>query len=164
MWLFLTLFSVTVLALAIWWRWRKTSRQAPGTAGRRPVPKPPAGKRPPGRPTGAKKQPAPAGGPQPGEIWWADVPYEDGPGSKVRPCVVLRVSGGSYEILKITSQDQSHRRDHIEIATKSWDADADHNSFLDLSDPITITTAAFANRAGALDTPTWRKVKALHQV
>ncbi|WP_144125546.1 type II toxin-antitoxin system PemK/MazF family toxin [Catellatospora sichuanensis] len=158
MWLFLTLFSVAVLTLAIWWRWRKSSHPAARPAGRRP-----AGKRPPGRPTGTKKAPAPAGGPQPGEIWWADVPYEDGPGSKVRPCVVLRVKGGAFEILKITSQDQSHRRDHIEIATKSWDADADHNSYLDLSDPITVTTAAFANRAGALDTPTWRKVKALHQ-
>ncbi|MEU8081651.1 type II toxin-antitoxin system PemK/MazF family toxin [Catellatospora citrea] len=157
MWLFLTLFSVAVLTLAIWWRWRKSSRPAARPAGRRP-----AGKRPPGRPTATKKAPAPAGGPQPGEIWWADVPYEDGPGSKVRPCVVLRVKGGAYEILKITSQDQSHRSDHIEIATKSWDADADHNSYLDLSDPITITTAAFSNRAGTLDTPTWRKVKALH--
>ncbi|HEY1176855.1 MAG TPA: hypothetical protein VGF17_11915, partial [Phytomonospora sp.] len=30
-----------------------------------------------------------AGGPAPGEIWWADVPFEDGTGSKVRPCLVL---------------------------------------------------------------------------
>ncbi|MFC7246426.1 type II toxin-antitoxin system PemK/MazF family toxin [Catellatospora aurea] len=162
MWLFLTLFSVTVLALAIWWRWRKTSRPAAGPT--RPAGKRPTGKRPPGRPTAPKKTPAPAGGPQPGEIWWADVPYEDGTGSKVRPCVVLRVKRGAFEILKITSQDQSHRSDHIEIPTKGWDADADHNSFLDLSDPITVTTDAFSNRAGTLDPATWRKVRTLHQV
>jgi hypothetical protein len=29
-------------------------------------------------------------GPQPGQVWWAQVPYEEGRGSKDRPVVVLR--------------------------------------------------------------------------
>lgn len=118
---------------------------------RRPVPK-----RPPSRPT--------VTGPRPGEIWWAEVPYEDGSGSKVRPCLVLRKRRGAIEVLKITSQDQSRRRDHVEIATRHWDRDADHNSFLDLTDPIRVSLSAFENKAGDLDAPTWQKVRKLHSV
>ncbi|MGI5486830.1 type II toxin-antitoxin system PemK/MazF family toxin [Microtetraspora malaysiensis] len=101
---------------------------------------------------------------RPGEIWWADVPFEDGPGSKVRPCVVLRTHRGGAEVLKITSQDQRHRSDHIEIPTRTWDPDADHNSFLDLSDPIRVTTSAFQDRAGELDRAIWRHVCSLHGI
>jgi PemK-like, MazF-like toxin of type II toxin-antitoxin system len=99
---------------------------------------------------------------KPGEIWWADVPFEDGPGSKVRPCLILRPKWRGYQILKITSQDQSHRRDHIEIATRAWDRNATKNSYLDLSDPIRLRERALDNRAGRLDAPTWSKVRRLH--
>ncbi|MFW3459930.1 hypothetical protein ACN24K_03140 [Streptomyces microflavus] len=60
-----------------------------------PVPAAPAAggsTRPPSRPSG----PAGRGDgrtPRAGEVWWADVPYEDGPGSKDRPCLVLSVRG-----------------------------------------------------------------------
>jgi PemK-like, MazF-like toxin of type II toxin-antitoxin system len=99
-----------------------------------------------------------------GEIWWADVPYEDGTGSKVRPCLVLRVRRGGADVLKITSQDRRNRRDHVEIPTRSWDRGADRNSFLDLTDPIRVPHAAFADRAGDCDPALWRKVKKLHSV
>ncbi len=92
------------------------------------------------------------------------MPFEDGPGSKVRPCVVLRTHRGGAEVLKITSQDQRHRSDHIEIPTRTWDHDADHNSFLDLSDPIRVTTSAFQDRAGELDRSVWRHVCSLHGI
>ncbi|GIH06368.1 hypothetical protein Rhe02_44350 [Rhizocola hellebori] len=101
---------------------------------------------------------------KPGEIWWADVPFEDGPGSKVRPCLILRLKWRGYDILKITSQDQSHRRDHIEITTRAWDRNATKNSYLDLSDPIRLRERALDNRAGSLDAPTWTKVRRLHGV
>ncbi|WP_020519926.1 type II toxin-antitoxin system PemK/MazF family toxin [Catelliglobosispora koreensis] len=99
---------------------------------------------------------------RPGEIWWADVPFEDGPGSKVRPCLIVRVTFTGYDVLKITSQDQSRRRDHIQIETRAWDRNADKNSYLDLTDPIRIRTVD--NKAGALDRPTWTKVRKLHSV
>jgi hypothetical protein len=101
---------------------------------------------------------------KPGEIWWAEVPYEDGTGAKVRPCLVLRTRKGRVEVLKITSQDQSDRRDHVEIPTKSWDKRATHNSFLDLSDPIPVKPTAFSRRAGAIDPKTWKLVRKLHSV
>jgi hypothetical protein len=99
---------------------------------------------------------------KPGEIWWADVPYEDGSGHKVRPCLIVKVRLAGYDVLKITSQAQSQRRDHIQIETRSWDRNASKNSYLDLTDPIRIRSVD--NRAGILDRPTWTKVKRLHRV
>lgn len=110
-----------------------------------------------------KKAPA-AGGPAPGDIWWADVPFEDGTGSKVRPCLVLRVHTKYAEVLKITSQDQSRRRDHVEIPTRHWDPRAKRNSHLDLTDPIRVARRSFADKAGRLDPATWRKVRRLHGI
>ncbi|MEV7262609.1 type II toxin-antitoxin system PemK/MazF family toxin [Micromonospora aurantiaca] len=99
--------------------------------------------------------------PRPGDIWWADVPYADGTGSKVRPCLVLRVDGRDAEVLKITSQDKSDRDDHLPIPTRDWDPDADHDSYLDVSEPIPVPLDAFADRAGTCDPDLWRGVRRL---
>ncbi len=48
-----------------------------------------------------------------GDLWWADVPYADGSGGKVRPCLVLLRRPDGVVVLKITSQDKSRRRDHV---------------------------------------------------
>ncbi|MEU0556319.1 NPCBM/NEW2 domain-containing protein [Dactylosporangium sp. NPDC006015] len=102
--------------------------------------------------------------PQPGEIWWATVPYRDGEGEKRRPALVLAGDGRSYTILKITSQDKSHRHDHIEIPTRTWDRRATYNSFLDLSAPFQLNRLDFANRAGVVDPATWQRVAQQHRV
>lgn len=57
--------------------------------------------RPPGGPARAPKR---TGRPVPGEVWWATVPFEDGPGSKDRPCLVLSVRGNSARVAKITTK------------------------------------------------------------
>ncbi|WP_262281517.1 type II toxin-antitoxin system PemK/MazF family toxin [Micromonospora sp. MA102] len=116
--------------------------------------------------TGAAPRPrdsgqSPATAPRPGEIWWADVPYADGTGSKVRPCLVLRVGDRDADVLKITSQDKSGRDDHLPIPTRSWDPDADHDSFLDISEPIALPRTAFENRAGACDPDLWHGIRRL---
>ncbi|MEV4512031.1 NPCBM/NEW2 domain-containing protein [Dactylosporangium sp. NPDC049525] len=103
-------------------------------------------------------------GPQPGEIWWATVPYRDGEGEKRRPALVLAGDGRSYTILKITSQDKSHRQDHLEIPTRTWDRRAAYNSFLDLSAPFQLNRLDFANRAGVVDPATWQQVAQRHRV
>ncbi|GAA3244665.1 NPCBM/NEW2 domain-containing protein [Dactylosporangium siamense] len=103
-------------------------------------------------------------GPQPGEIWWATVPYRDGEGEKRRPALVLAGDGRSYTILKITSQDKSQRHDHLEIPTRTWDRRATYNSFLDLSAPFQLNRLDFANRAGAVDPAIWQRVTQLHRV
>jgi hypothetical protein len=103
-------------------------------------------------------------GPQPGEIWWATVPYRDGEGAKRRPALVLGGDGRSYTILKITSQDKSQRHDHLEIPTRTWDRRAAYNSFLDLAAPFQLNRLDFANRAGVVDPATWQRVAQLHRV
>jgi mRNA-degrading endonuclease toxin of MazEF toxin-antitoxin module len=89
--------------------------------------------------------------PRRGEIWWADVPYADGTGSKVRPCLVLRRGLTGLVVLKITSQDKSQRRDHVRIPTRTWDPRARHDSYLNLGERLTVRRGAFERRAGTCD-------------
>lgn len=53
--------------------------------------------------------------PQPGEIWFAEVPFGDGGGSKDRPVLVLAVDGRRCTVARFTSQDRSARRDHLRV-------------------------------------------------
>ncbi|SCG62376.1 type II toxin-antitoxin system PemK/MazF family toxin [Micromonospora humi] len=169
----------------LWSEWRRRSadrsseagrpgragdRRRPGAGGDRPGSGPRGGRTSGGRSAGgrtsAPPRPRDAGRPdrdrpRPGEIWWADVPYADGTGSKVRPCLVLRVDGADAEVLKITSQDKSDRDDHVSIPTRSWDADAEHDSWLDVSEPIPVALTAFADKAGDCDAGVWRGVRRL---
>lgn len=134
-----------------------TAGPRPGTPGTRSGPSASPG-------AGTRRAPGGQADPRPGEIWWADVPYEDGPGHKVRPCVVLRTYRGGAEVLKITSQDRSDRADHVEIPTHTWDPDADHNSFLDLTGPVRVPVSDFEDQAGTLDARVWRQVCRLHEI
>ncbi|MFE0592052.1 type II toxin-antitoxin system PemK/MazF family toxin [Micromonospora echinospora] len=97
------------------------------------------------------------GRPRPGEIWWAEVPYVEGTGSKVRPCLVLRVHPRFVDVLKITSRARSWRTDHVVIPTASWDQRATHDSHLDLSRVFRVSDGAFVRRAGSVDSATWRR-------
>src|SRR2546421_3878970 len=101
--------------------------------------------------------------PAPGEIWWADVPYQDGNGSKVRPCLVLRTGRGGSAVLKITSQDQSARGAHLRLPTAGWDPRADHDSWLDLRSPYQLRQASFQRRAGVVDARSWKAVCRTHR-
>jgi len=155
LWWLLLAALVAVVALA-WLMRSRTKRTAPSRTKTKPL-------RTKTQPSRTKTKPAPGkAGPQPGEIWWADVPYEDYSGHKVRPCVVLRVNGAYREVLKITSQDQSHRSDHVRIPTSTWDADADHDSYLDLTGPVKVRVSEFDDRAGRLDPAVWSKVRKLY--
>ena len=100
------------------------------------------------------------GGPLPrsGEIWWAEVPFTDGTGAKLRPCLVIRRSWRGIVVLKITSQDKGNRRDHITIPTRSWDPRARHDSYLNLAEPIPVKRSAFQRRAGTADPKTLKRV------
>jgi hypothetical protein len=162
-WLLLAALGAILIAA-----WAARSRTEP-----KPRPQGPRGARPPARPKAPKAQTRPGAQtrpkgqpnkPQAGEIWWADVPYEDYSGHKVRPCVVLRGSGAYREVLKITSQDQSHRSDHVRITTRTWDPSADHDSYLDLTGPVKVAVTEFDDRAGVLDPAVWRKVRQLYGV
>ncbi|MBO4207281.1 NPCBM/NEW2 domain-containing protein [Micromonospora echinofusca] len=139
-------------ALAAWIVWWLLGRTATRTATRT--------RQPPVRPRATTAGPPP--NVQPGEIWWAYVPFRDTNDEKHRPCLVLTVQPDSIGVLKITSQDKSHRRDHLRIPTLDWDRTADHDSFLDISAPIHLGWHDLDHRAGTIDAFVWQQVRQLH--
>ncbi|MBM7081424.1 type II toxin-antitoxin system PemK/MazF family toxin [Micromonospora sp. SCSIO 07396] len=153
-----------VLAVAAGWVWNEWRRRGgrPSSGGGRTRPERGTPPRDRARPTAPPRPRTPTGTPRPGDIWWADVPFHDGTGSKVRPCLVVRADDRGAEVLKITSQDKSDRDDHVPIPTRDWDPDADHDSWLDLAEPLRIPADAFSRRAGSCDPALWRQVKRLH--
>lgn len=138
-------------------RGRPRSRR-PGGTDRRP-PRGPAGRK-----TGAKAGGKTGGGgrgPQPGEIWWAMVPYEDGPGAKDRPCLVLSVRGRTVLVAKITSKFHEERPGVIPLPPEAvGDADG-RRSFLETDELRKVDTKAFRRRVGPADPGLWRQVKHL---
>lgn len=86
--------------------------------------RPPEARRPLARaPEGVQVQYAPVrdGDPDPGEVVWTWVPFEDDPSQgKDRPVLVIGVRGGRRVGLALTSQDNG-RRDHVEVGRGGWD-------------------------------------------
>ncbi|MDN3240128.1 hypothetical protein [Glycomyces tritici] len=76
---------------------------------------------------------APAGGPQIGERWMADVPFEDEPHrSKQRPCLVIGYSGRGYWVLKCTTQPPREAEWRVHVPADRWNPDADRDGYVDL--------------------------------
>jgi hypothetical protein len=69
--------------------------------------------------------PSPNGRPDPGEVVWAWVPYEDDPTEgKDRPVLVIGIDGGELVGVPLSSKDHDHRRDHaewVDVGIGSWD-------------------------------------------
>ncbi|MFF8290316.1 type II toxin-antitoxin system PemK/MazF family toxin [Streptomyces sp. NPDC016309] len=111
--------------------------------------------RPPGRP-GAR-----GARPRPGEIWWADVPYEDGPGSKDRPCLVLTVRGGTALVAKITSRYRDDRPGVIALRPGAVGDARGRPSFLETDELRDVPLAGFRRRASDVDPLVWDRVRHL---
>ncbi|MPQ98079.1 type II toxin-antitoxin system PemK/MazF family toxin [Modestobacter sp. I12A-02628] len=103
-------------------------REAPPS--RHPAPRPgPATAGSPG-PVALEYRPRDDGLPDPGEVVWAWVPYEEGDGrGKDRPVLVIARSGGDLLALMLTSKDHDrdardearHGRHWIDVGTGGWD-------------------------------------------
>ncbi|MDQ0984732.1 type II toxin-antitoxin system PemK/MazF family toxin [Streptomyces sp. V2I9] len=137
------------------------SRRPAGTARTRPPSRP---SRPSSRPSG----PADRGDgrtPRAGEVWWADVPYEDGPGSKDRPCLVLSVRGRgrgrSALVAKITSKHHEERPGVIALPAGTVGDRQGRQSFLETDELREVRVAAFRRRVGAVDAELWERVRGL---
>ncbi|WP_415952036.1 type II toxin-antitoxin system PemK/MazF family toxin [Streptomyces sp. KLOTTS4A1] len=136
------------------------ARRRPG-AGRRPPARPPRGRgtgRGPGRVTGrgtGRK-------PQAAEIWWAEVPYEDGPGSKDRPCLVLDVHGRTAVVVKITSKYHDERAGVIPLPPGAVGDAHGRPSFLETDELREVPVWAFRRRVGVVDPALWDQVRHLH--
>jgi hypothetical protein len=94
--------------------------------------------------------------PAPRQIWFADVPFDDDTGSKVRPCLVMRTSTHHAEVLKITSVNKSHRDEYVRLPVASWDPKADHDSWLELSPLREVPYYDFRRYAGWCDSQAWK--------
>lgn len=115
---------------------------------------------PPGRPERPRRLPKRR--PQPGEIWWADVPFEDGPGSKDLPCLVLTVHGRHAVVAKITSRYHDERAGVIPLPPGSVGDAHGRPSFLETDELRDVALWEFRRRVGIVDPALWDQVRHLH--
>ncbi|MGX4691952.1 type II toxin-antitoxin system PemK/MazF family toxin [Streptomyces sp. JNUCC 63] len=119
----------------------------------------PAGRRmrPPGRPDGRTA----VARPQPAEIWWANVPYDEGPGSKDRPCLVLSVHGKRARVARITSKYHDERTGVIPLPPGSVGDAQGRTSFLETDEVREVPVWDFRRRVGVVDPVLWDQVRYL---
>ncbi|MFE7935038.1 type II toxin-antitoxin system PemK/MazF family toxin [Streptomyces sp. NPDC057456] len=122
--------------------------------------------RPPGRTTGrpsgrSTRGRGSADRPRPAEIWWADVPFEDGPGVKDRPCLVLMVRGDRATVAKITSKYHDERAGVIPLPPGAVGDAQGRPSFLETDELRQIRMRDFRRRVGVVDPVLWDQVRHL---
>ncbi|MET8607561.1 type II toxin-antitoxin system PemK/MazF family toxin [Streptomyces rubiginosohelvolus] len=119
--------------------------------------------RPPSRPS--RPSTSDARVPRAGEVWWADVPYEDGPGSKDRPCLVISVRGRGRGrtalVAKITSKHHEERPGVIALPAGAVGDRRGRQSFLETDELREVRIASFRRRVGAVDPGVWERVRKL---
>ncbi|PWI10439.1 hypothetical protein DIZ27_12015 [Streptomyces sp. NWU339] len=105
------------------------------------------------------------GGPRPAEIWWADVPYEDGPAgagaSKDRPCLVLAVRGERATVAKITTRFREGRGGVIPLPVGAVGDARGRASFLETDEVREVPVRGFRRRVGVVDRALWERVRHL---
>ncbi|CCK29758.1 hypothetical protein BN159_5379 [Streptomyces davaonensis JCM 4913] len=115
------------------------------------------GRRPAGRPgrrrTGVR--------PRPTEIWWASVPFEDRPGAKDRPCLVLAVHGKRVRVAKITSRYHDERSGVIPLPPGAVSDAQGRASFLETDELREVPVWDFRRKVGVVDPVLWDQVRHL---
>ncbi|MCX3064005.1 type II toxin-antitoxin system PemK/MazF family toxin [Streptomyces beihaiensis] len=106
-------------------------------------------------------EPAEPGGPRPAEIWWARVPYEDGPGGKDRPCLVLAVRRDVALVAKITSKYHDERAGVIALPPGAVGDAHGRPSFLETDELREVPVRDFRRKAGVVDPALWDQVRYL---
>ncbi|MDH6135227.1 mRNA-degrading endonuclease toxin of MazEF toxin-antitoxin module [Kitasatospora sp. MAA4] len=106
---------------------------------------------------------APHGSPAPREIWWAEVPFEDGPGAKDRPCLVLRVDRRTATVVKITSKHHAERPGVLALPPGTVGDHQGRASWLETDELREVPLSDFRRRVGPVDAQTWaRTQRAVH--
>ncbi|MET7454186.1 type II toxin-antitoxin system PemK/MazF family toxin [Streptomyces sp. NPDC005574] len=128
------------------------------------------GSRPPGRPSGPRGR---AAAPRAAEIWWANVPFEDGRGAggpprgagggraKDRPCLVLAVRGRRATVVKITSKYHGERPGVIALPPGAVGDAQGRASFLETDELREVPVGDFRRRVGVVDPVLWDQVRHL---
>ena len=104
---------------------------------------------------------APESRPQPAEIWWADVPYEDEARTKDRPCLVLAVRGERATVAKITTRFRDERTGVIPLPPGSVGDTQGRASFLETDELREVPVWGFRRRVGVVDPALWDQVRYL---
>ncbi|WP_307540009.1 type II toxin-antitoxin system PemK/MazF family toxin [Streptomyces sp. V3I8] len=117
----------------------------------------PSTRRPPGRSDAVRRSPRP----RPAEIWWANVPFEDGPGAKDRPCLVLSVQGRKAVVAKITTKNHDERDGVIALPAGSVGDARGRASFLETDELRGVRVREFRRRVGEVDSRVWAQVRHL---
>lgn len=112
------------------------------------------------RPPGRRERPR-IPRPRPAEIWWANVPYEDGPGEKDRPCLVLAVRGERVTVAKITSKYHDERAGVIPLPPGAVGDAHGRPSFLETDELREVPLWEFRRRVGVVDPVLWDQVRYL---
>ncbi|MFB7905528.1 type II toxin-antitoxin system PemK/MazF family toxin [Kitasatospora sp. NPDC056076] len=113
----------------------------------------------PAAPTRPRPRPRTGAGPEPQEIWWAEVPFEDGPGAKDRPCLVLRVHGRTATVAKITSKHHAERPGVLPLPPGSVGDRQGRASWLETDELREVPLSAFRRRAGTVDRQVWSRAQ-----
>ncbi|MFB9509276.1 type II toxin-antitoxin system PemK/MazF family toxin [Streptomyces aurantiacus] len=153
----LALVAVVLLAVVAtlvdgWGRGQRPSRGRGRERGRgRPT------RRPPGRSDEVRR----SARPRPAEIWWANVPFEDGQGAKDRPCLVLSVRGRKVLVAKITTKYHDGRGGIIPLPAGSVGDARGRASFLETGEVRGVLVREFRRRVGVVDPEVWDQVRHL---
>jgi hypothetical protein len=117
--------------------------------------------------------------PRPAEIWWANVPFEEGPESegavrstsgraavgdgraKDRPCLVLVVRGERVTVAKITSKYRDERTGVIPLPPGAVGDARGRPSFLETDELRQVPVWDFRRRVGVVDPVLWDQVRHL---
>jgi mRNA-degrading endonuclease toxin of MazEF toxin-antitoxin module len=94
-----------------------------------------------------------------GEVWWASVPYEDKPGAKDRPCLVLSVRGQTARVAKITSRSHAELPGVIALPEGTVDDPAGRRSYLQSTELRDVPLPDFRRHAGSLDPRIMKRLK-----
>ena len=96
--------------------------------------------------------PRPDGRPDPGEIVWTWVPYEERDGrGKDRPVVIVAPSGAdAFLAVQLTSKAHEGSRDFVALGTGAWDA-AGRPSWVNIDRVFVVRTAGMRREAASLD-------------
>ncbi|MDK1359045.1 type II toxin-antitoxin system PemK/MazF family toxin [Arthrobacter sp. zg-Y1219] len=107
--------------------------------------------------------PSPDGSPDPGEVVWAWVPYEDDYSQgKDRPVLLIGHSGSRLLALMMTTKDRSNSRtsdpDYVDVGTGPWDAQG-RPSEVKLDRVLQLDPAAVRRQGAVLSPAAFERVR-----
>ena len=106
--------------------------------------------------------PKPDGAPDPGEVVWAWVPYEEDPSQgKDRPVLLIGHSGSRLLGLMLTTRDRNNSAesdpDYIDIGTGAWDSKG-RPSEVKLDRILTLDSSAIRRQGAVVDREVFNRV------